>query len=66
MKIEGILSFFIYFVLLNTMLPISLFVSLEVIKASQSVWLTWDYELYCINKDRSAKVSNSTLIEELG
>jgi len=29
---EGVLSFFRYFLILNTMLPISLFVSLEVIK----------------------------------
>lgn len=33
-SVQGVLNFFTYFLLLNTMLPISLFVSLEIIKAS--------------------------------
>ncbi len=32
LKVEGVLQFFRYFILLNTLLPISLFVSLEIIK----------------------------------
>lgn len=66
MSVEGILSFFRYFLLLNTMLPISMFVSLEIIKQCQSIWVSWDVLMYSIERDKPAKVSNSTLIEELG
>lgn len=63
---EGLLTFFRYFLLLNTMLPISLFVSLEIIKACQSIWLSWDIQIYAISRDEPAKVSNSSIIEDLG
>ena len=66
MSLEGVFTFFRYFLLLNTLLPISLFVSLEIIKTCQSIWLSWDIYIYCQRRDRPAKVSNSTIIEDLG
>jgi phospholipid-translocating ATPase len=66
MVLETVFSFLRYFLLLNTMLPISLFVSLEIIKASQSIWIYWDYLIYCKERDRPCLVSNSTIVEELG
>ena len=41
--VDGVLLFFSYFVLVNTMIPISLIVSIEIVKVTQS---------YFINKDR--------------
>lgn len=48
------------------MLPISLFVSLEIIKACQSIWISWDVQIHCRVRDKPAKVSNSTIVEDLG
>ena len=44
---ECLFSFFRYFILLNTMLPISMFVALEFIKAWQAYFLSVDAEMFC-------------------
>ena len=63
---EGLFSFFRYFILLNTMLPISMFVALEFIKAWQAVFLSWDAQMYCAEQNKFARPLTSSLIEELG
>lgn len=44
--VEGIIQFFSYFLLLNTMVPISLIVSLEIIKFIQAFYVNWDTDMY--------------------
>lgn len=51
---------------MNTMLPISLFVTLEVLKLWEAVFVSWDYLMYSVTRDKSALVSSSSLMEELG
>ena len=63
-QLTGFLTFFTYFLLLNTMLPISLVVSLEVIKVVQAFFMIYDLEMK--NADHYCKVSSMSLNEELG
>jgi len=51
---------------MNTMLPISLFVTLEVLKVCEALFVSWDHLMYSIEKDKPALVSSSSLMEELG
>ena len=63
---NGVISFFSYFLLLNTLLPISLIVSLEVVKVIQAYYIVNDVKIYCAERDTFAKVSSTSIIEELG
>lgn len=53
-------------VLLNNLVPISLLVTLEMVKYVQGMFISWDYQIYDIEKQSPAKVQTSTLNEELG
>ena len=57
-------SFFAYFLLLNTLIPISLIVTLEIVKFLQLFFMQWDVFMY--QNDHFAKVSTCTINEELG
>ena len=48
------------------MIPISLVVSLELVKIAQAFFMTRDLNLYSTVRDRPGKVSASSLNEELG
>jgi len=47
-------------------IPISLVVTVEFVRLAQGVFMTWDYEMYDMEKDMPAKVQSSNLNEELG
>ena len=64
--LEGFLTYFTYFLLLNTMLPISLIISLELLKLAQGFFMQRDINLYSHIRDRPCKVSSFSLNEELG
>jgi phospholipid-transporting ATPase len=64
--VYGVIDFFSYFLLLNTMLPISLIVTLEIVKVIQSFFIMSDAKMYAMDRDRKAKVSSTSIIEELG
>ena len=55
-----------YFLLLSTLIPVSLFVSLEIIRMFGALFVSWDTEIYDLEKDRPAFVGNSSLLEEPG
>jgi len=59
-------SFFRYFLLLNTLIPISLVVTIEVVKVIQAYFITHDALIHRIEGDRPAKVQSASLNEELG
>ena len=65
-KVSGTITFFSYFLLMNTMLPISLFVTLEVLKLCEALVVSWDYLMFSVQLDKPALVSSSSLMEELG
>ena len=63
--VEGVLSFFTVFILLNTMIPISLIISLEMVKFTQAYFIDNDMDMK--TKDgASSKTYNSSISEELG
>ncbi|CAG9323285.1 unnamed protein product [Blepharisma stoltei] len=64
--LQGFLTYFTYFLLLNTMLPISLIVSLEILKLMQGFFMQQDLRMYSSIRDRPCKVSAFSLNEELG
>uniref|UniRef100_A0A8C7D221 Phospholipid-transporting ATPase n=1 Tax=Oncorhynchus kisutch TaxID=8019 RepID=A0A8C7D221_ONCKI len=63
---RGFLSFWGYIIVLNTMVPISLYVSVEVIRLGQSKFINWDLQMYYQEKDTPAKARTTTLNEQLG
>jgi len=60
---QDMLSFLVLF---NYIIPISLYVTLELQKFFGSFFLTWDVELYDEETDTPAKCNSSDLNEELG
>ncbi|XP_037937825.1 phospholipid-transporting ATPase ID-like [Teleopsis dalmanni] len=62
----GLLVFFSYAIVLNTVVPISLYVSVEVIRFVQSFLINWDEDMYYERTKTHAKARTTTLNEELG
>lgn len=60
------LVFFSYAIVLNTVVPISLYVSVEVIRFIQSFLINWDEEMYHAPSKTHARARTTTLNEELG
>eukprot|EP01102_Stenamoeba_stenopodia_P013883 TRINITY_DN4552_c0_g1_i4.p1 TRINITY_DN4552_c0_g1~~TRINITY_DN4552_c0_g1_i4.p1 ORF type:complete len:865 (-),score=131.30 TRINITY_DN4552_c0_g1_i4:43-2637(-) len=60
----GVSTFFTYFALLSYLIPVSLIVSLEVIKIVQSKFMEWDIHMSTEANQMTAKTSN--LNDELG
>lgn len=66
LSVDFVVTFFTYFLLLNTLIPISLIVTIEVVKVVQAYFISSDAELYSVERDRPAKVASASLNEELG
>ncbi|KAI1301717.1 Phospholipid-transporting ATPase ID [Halotydeus destructor] len=62
----AVLVFFSYAIVLNTVVPISLYVSVEVIRFVHSLLINWDEKMYYAHNDTAAKARTTTLNEELG
>ncbi|XP_025199207.1 phospholipid-transporting ATPase ID isoform X2 [Melanaphis sacchari] len=62
----GTLVFFSYAIVLNTLVPISLYVSVEVVRFVQSFFINWDEKMYDKQSGTSAKARTTSLNEELG
>ena len=65
-KNESFLSFFTYLLLLNTMIPISLIVTLEIIKVIQGLFIGFDVELFSFIRQKFCGANSVSIIEELG
>ena len=63
---ESFIVFFTYFLLLNTLIPISLIVSTEIIKVIQGIFIGWDILLYSKVRHCFCSVKSISIIEELG
>lgn len=63
---EGFFTFVRYFQLLNTLIPISLFVTAEMIKFFIAWFIARDTELFDIKKNQGTEVKNMSIIEDLG
>lgn len=64
--LEGFITFWSYFLLLNTMLPISLIVSLEFVKVFQAYFISNDDLMFVKENQRYCKVMSASINEELG
>jgi magnesium-transporting ATPase (P-type) len=51
---------------MSTMIPISLIVTIEIVKTAQAFFMQNDVDMYSMERDRPAKVSSASLNEELG
>lgn len=60
------LSFWIYFILISQLVPISLYVSVEFIRLGQSLMINWDASMYHEDTNTPAQARTTTLNEELG
>ena len=63
---ESFITFFTYFLLLNTMIPISLIVTLEIIKVVLGLLIEWDTKLYSKFRHIFCKARTVSINEELG
>ena len=54
-KLESFITFFTYFLLLNTLIPISLIISLEIVKIIQGFFISWDVDMYSKIRHKFAK-----------
>ena len=63
---SGALMFWSYIIIMNTLVPISLYVSVEIIRLGQSFFINWDRAMYYKPKNQAAEARTTTLNEELG
>lgn len=67
---RGVKGFFTsmgtWILLLANLVPISLLVTMELVKFAQGFFIMWDAEIYSIDKDMPAKVQSNNLIDQLG
>ena len=64
--IDSILNFFTYLLLLNTMIPISLIITLELVKIIQGIFIEMDAKSYSFIRKKFIKTNSVSLNEELG
>ncbi|KAM9338399.1 phospholipid-transporting ATPase ID-like [Symphorus nematophorus] len=65
-SLSSFLSFWSYVIVLNTVVPISLYVSVEIIRLGNSFFIDWDRKMYYPKSDTPAQARTTTLNEELG
>ncbi|XP_068994813.1 phospholipid-transporting ATPase ID-like [Embiotoca jacksoni] len=63
---SAFLTFWSYVIILNTVVPISLYVSVEFIRLGNSFYIDWDRKMYHPRNDTPAEARTTTLNEELG
>uniref|UniRef100_A0A3Q3KLL6 Phospholipid-transporting ATPase n=1 Tax=Monopterus albus TaxID=43700 RepID=A0A3Q3KLL6_MONAL len=63
---SAFLTFWSYVIILNTVVPISLYVSVEIIRLGNSFYIDWDRKMYYARSDTPAMARTTTLNEELG
>ena len=64
--IESFLNYFTYMLLLNTLIPISLIISLEIVKIVQGRFMAWDRYAYSHLRKRWLTPNSVSLNEECG
>ena len=63
---KSLLVFPSYIIILNTVVPISLYVSVEFIRLIQSKFIDWDIQMFYEPNNVPAQARTTTLNEELG
>uniref|UniRef100_A0A8C1KJF4 Phospholipid-transporting ATPase n=1 Tax=Cyprinus carpio TaxID=7962 RepID=A0A8C1KJF4_CYPCA len=65
-SLSAFLTFWSYVIILNTVVPISLYVSVEILRLGNSYFIDWDRKMYHVKSDTPAQARTTTLNEELG
>ena len=55
-----------WIILINNIVPISLLMTMEMVKYIQGIFISWDFHMYDLTNHQKPKVQTSTLNEELG
>jgi magnesium-transporting ATPase (P-type) len=63
---ESIFNFFTYFLLLNTLLPVSLQVTLEVVKTIQAFYINNDVLMFSWERFKMCQCQAVSIVEDLG
>ncbi|XP_051893680.1 phospholipid-transporting ATPase IC-like isoform X2 [Pristis pectinata] len=63
---RGFLSFWGHIIIMNSILPMSLYVTFELLHVAQSFFINWDMNMYYEERDTPANARTTTLNEELG
>ena len=66
LAIDSILSFFTYLLLLNTLIPVSLVITLEITKIIQGLFISVDAAAYSFYRKKFITTNSVSLNEELG
>jgi phospholipid-transporting ATPase len=64
--VDSVYKYFTYLLLLNTMIPISLIITLEIVKLIQGFFMSFDVEMYSNVRKKFVKAKSVSLNEELG
>ncbi|XP_005401072.1 PREDICTED: phospholipid-transporting ATPase FetA-like isoform X2 [Chinchilla lanigera] len=64
--VSAALIYWSYFIILNTMVPISLYISVEIIRLGNSFYINWDRKMFYAPMNTPAQARTTTLNEELG
>jgi phospholipid-transporting ATPase len=64
--LDSVIAYFTYTLLLNTMIPISLIITLEIVKVIQGFFMTMDVEMCSLLRQKFVKAGSISLNEELG
>eukprot|EP01087_Luapelamoeba_hula_P011965 TRINITY_DN3328_c0_g1_i1.p1 TRINITY_DN3328_c0_g1~~TRINITY_DN3328_c0_g1_i1.p1 ORF type:complete len:1409 (-),score=234.21 TRINITY_DN3328_c0_g1_i1:104-4330(-) len=64
--VTGLIAFASWLILLNVIIPISVYVYLEIVKLVMAYWISQDIEMYDAETDHPAKANTSNLAEQLG
>jgi phospholipid-transporting ATPase len=62
----GIVGFGSWFLMLMNFVPISLMVTLEMVKFLQGMYIAWDFKIFDEEKGQQASCNSSNLNEQLG
>lgn len=57
---------FQFIILFNTLIPISLYVTMEIVKLLQALYISWDRDMYHAESDTPAQAQTCTINEDLG
>ncbi|KAG2464662.1 AT8B3 ATPase, partial [Polypterus senegalus] len=62
----GFLTFWGYIIILSPVMPMSLYITFELIHVVHSLFIDWDLDMYFIEKDTPARARSTALNEQLG
>ncbi len=66
LEVTVVQNFMGYIIMYNTLIPLSLYVSMEIIKVMQIFLMEWDIDMYHVESNTRCEAKTATILEELG